>query len=212
MSRTIRQEVGLSEGRSGLLTVPSSAQGLVLFAHGSGSGRLSPRNTFVARGLEAGGFATFLFDMLTDEEARGRHNVFDIPLLAERVEAALDHVGMQKSLAHMPCGMFGASTGAAAALVVAARHPSDVAAVVSRGGRPDLAGDALHDVRAPTLLLVGGNDEVVIGLNRAAREQMPGLVELNIVPGAGHLFEEPGALEAVGRATLEWFRSHLRRQ
>jgi dienelactone hydrolase len=196
-----------------LVLVPE-AGGLVLFAHGSGSSRLSPRNTLVARQLEAHGFATLLIDLLTPEEdAEDRRTSalrFDIPLLAHRVEMVVDWIGAQPSLANLPLGLFGASTGAGAALQAAAARPGRVAAIVSRGGRPDLAGDALRDVDAPTLLLVGGDDQPVTDLNRQAVERMQSDVTLEIVPGAGHLFEQPGALEHVASRAADWFAGHLR--
>jgi dienelactone hydrolase len=196
-----------------LVCVPDAA-GLVLFAHGSGSSRLSPRNTAVARQLEAHGFATLLIDLLTpDEEIEDRRTSslrFDIPLLAHRVEMVVDWIGAQPSLADLPLGLFGASTGAGAALQAAAARPGRVGAIVSRGGRPDLAGDALRDVDAPTLLLVGGNDLPVIDLNRHAVARMQSEVTLEIVPEAGHLFDQPGALEHVATRAAEWFALHLR--
>lgn len=194
----------------GDLAVPERARGLVVFAHGSGSSRLSPRNVRVAADLRAGGrFGTLLFDLLTEREDERYERRFDIPLLAERLQAATDWVRGDPALSDLPVGYFGASTGAAAALVAAA-HRDDVAAIVSRGGRPDLAGDALVDVRAPTLLIVGGDDVAVIGMNRYAMAQMPGVVELAIVPGASHLFEEPGALDEVARLAAAWFERYLR--
>jgi len=193
----------------GDLAVPSPCQGLVIFAHGSGSSRLSPRNQMVAEYLQRGGLGTLLFDLLTEAETRSRANVFDIPLLAERLEAATDWVKTQPEITELPIGYFGASTGAGAALVAAAKGKQPIAAVVSRGGRPDLAGDALGKVTAPTLLIVGGDDEPVIGLNRMAMERMPGHKKLVIVPGATHLFEEPGTLEEVARLAEEWFLKYL---
>jgi putative phosphoribosyl transferase len=181
----------------------------VIFAHGSGSSRLSPRNQMVAEYLQRGGLGTLLFDLLTEVETRSRANVFDIPLLAERLEAATDWVKTQPEISELPIGYFGASTGAGAALVAAAEGTQPIAAVVSRGGRPDLAGDALDKVTAPTLLIVGGNDEAVIGLNRMALERLTGHTKLVIVPGATHLFEEPGTLEEVARLAEEWFVKYL---
>jgi putative phosphoribosyl transferase len=192
----------------GELATPPDAKGLVLFAHGSGSSRLSPRNTHVAEALQSRGFATLLFDLLTEAEAPDRRRVFDIPLLAARLGEALDWA--RAGAPSLPLGLFGASTGAAAALVAAASAP-DVAAVVSRGGRPDLAGDALERVGAPVLLIVGGADHAVLDLNRAALARLPGPKRLEIVPGATHLFEEPGALEAVIAHAGDWFEAHLRR-
>jgi dienelactone hydrolase len=192
---------------------PERASGLVVFAHGSGSSRTSPRNRMVAEALQAQGLATVLMDLLTpEEEDQDRSTArlrFDIPLLAGRLVAAVDHLTGDPSTAGLPIGSFGASTGAAAALVAAARRPNDVRAVVSRGGRPDLAGDDLPSVRAPTLLIVGGADEQVIELNRQALERLGGEVALVIVPGATHLFEEPGALEEVARVAGDWFTRHL---
>jgi putative phosphoribosyl transferase len=194
----------------GTLNRPAYAKGLIVFAHGSGSSRLSPRNRMVAGRLAERGFATLLFDLLTEGEARERTNVFDIDLLAGRVVDAVDWVRAQDVLGALPIGLFGASTGAAAALVAAARAPGDVAAVVSRGGRPDLADRALPRVRAPTLLIVGGADHGVIELNEQAYARLNCTAELRIVPGATHLFEEPGALDAVVDLAANWFGSHLR--
>ena len=193
----------------GLLSVPSGCKGLVVFAHGSGSSRLSPRNTHVARQLNDRGFATLLFDLLGDQEAADRRNVFDISLLGSRVLAALHWVKRREDLAMLPVGIFGASTGAAAALVAAAKAPDFVQAVVSRGGRPDLAGDALDKVEAPTLLVVGGRDHDVLDLNRAAQRRMHCPTRLIVVPGATHLFEEPGAMDQVVAAASDWFSEHL---
>jgi putative phosphoribosyl transferase len=193
----------------GDLTVPLAATGVVLFAHGSGSGRASPRNRLVARLLNEAGVATLLFDLLTEDEALDRDNVFDIPLLATRLVAAHRFVEQASETESLPVGYFGASTGAAAALVAAADPELEVAAVVSRGGRPDLATGKLGLVTAPTLLIVGGHDDVVIELNRRAAEQLRCEHELVIVPGATHLFEESGALEAVAEHASSWFRKHL---
>ena len=193
--------------------VPANARGLVVFAHGSGSSRFSSRNRAVAQSLEDRGFGTVLMDLLTREEEavdlRTRQHRFDIGLLARRVVAATDWIQEREGLGRLPVGYFGASTGAAAALIAAAERPAIARAVVSRGGRPDLAGPALQSVRAPTLLIVGGDDDVVIGLNEEAIAQMSADVELAIVPGATHLFEEPGALEEVSRLAGEWFARHL---
>jgi putative phosphoribosyl transferase len=198
---------------AGTLTLPTGARGVVVFAHGSGSGRFSPRNRAVAAVLVEAGLATLLMDLLTaDEEAedmRTGHLRFDIPLLAERVASAVDWLSSRPSIAALPVGCFGASTGAAAALVTATERPHRVRAVVSRGGRPDLAGDALRRVEAPTLLIVGGRDTVVIQLNRQAQALLRGESELVIVPGASHLFEEPGALEQVAALARDWFLRHL---
>jgi putative phosphoribosyl transferase len=195
----------------GHLTVPEAARGVVLFAHGSGSSRHSPRNRFVAGLLNDAGLATLLFDLLTADEERDRSNVFDVALLAGRLVDATDWVRRQPRLADLPIGYFGASTGAAAALVAAARPGADVAAVVSRGGRPDLAGPALPAVEIPTLLIVGGEDHVVLGLNRDARARLGGPSALTIIPGATHLFEEPGTLRAAADAARDWLLEHLAR-
>ncbi len=200
------REVVLGPHRlGGFLGVPEDARGLVIFAHGSGSSRFSPRNGFVARELRRAGLATLLFDLLTPEEAADRRKVFDIPLLAGRLLEAAAWARARPEVAELPLGLFGASTGAAAALVAAAEEPAMVAAVVSRGGRPDLAGPALSRVETPTLLIVGGADPLVIELNQLARRQMRCPVELRIVPGAGHLFEEPGTLERVVALARDWF-------
>lgn len=199
-------------GRSQLagdLVLPDAACGVVLFAHSSGSSRFSPRNRFVAEVLQSQRLATVLLDLLTADEADDRRRVFDIPLLAERLAQAIDWCRGEPRLSALPLGLFGASTGAAAALVAAAAQPQAVAAVVSRGGRPDLAGDALPRVRAPTLLIVGGDDDVVLQLNRAAQARLACEVQLQVVPGATHLFEEPGALEAVATLAADWFVGHL---
>ncbi len=210
------REVKLSVDRvalEGTLAVPAGAHGLVLFAHGSGSSRFSPRNRFVASALDGGGLATLLFDLLTaEEEARDAHTGalrFDIGLLAERLVAATDWVLANPEIQSLPLGYFGSSTGAAAALIAAVRRPAAVRAVVSRGGRPDLAGSELEFVRAPTLLIVGGNDGPVIGLNQQALRQLHCDADLRIVPGATHLFEEPGALEQVARLAGDWFSKQL---
>ena len=192
----------------GTLEITTSDAGLVLFAHGSGSSRHSPRNQFVARELRHAGFATLLFDLLTEEEADDRRNVFDIPFLAERLLAATRWATTDPRTASLPAGYFGASTGAAAALVAAAREP-DVRAVVSRGGRPDLAGALLERVTAPTLLIVGGEDSHVLELNRQALGMLRCTRELAVVPGATHLFEEPGTLEQAARHAARWFVHHL---
>jgi predicted phosphoribosyltransferase/pimeloyl-ACP methyl ester carboxylesterase len=197
-------------GLVGDLSVPASPQGLVLFAHGSGSSRLSPRNVAVAETLNAHGFATLLFDLLTPAEAQDRGNVFDMPLLAERVVAAARQVRGEPDVADLPLGLFGASTGAGAALLAAAALRDRVAAVVSRGGRPDLAGARLAEVRAPTLLIVGENDRQVLELNRQALAALTCEKLLRIVPEASHLFEEPGALETVTEMASAWFRRHLK--
>jgi putative phosphoribosyl transferase len=193
---------------AGTLALPEDARGVVLFAHGSGSSRFSPRNQFVAEHLRAEGLGTLLMDLLTVEEERADARTgalrFDIGLLTGRVVAALDWLAGQPETETLGVGCFGASTGAAAALVAAAERPDRVRAVVSRGGRPDLAGAALGSVRAPTLLIVGGADQPVIEMNRAALQRLAS-AELVIVPGAGHLFEEEGALEEVARLAAAWF-------
>jgi putative phosphoribosyl transferase len=195
-------------GLAGTLHVAADARALVVFAHGSGSSRLSPRNRAVADGLNARGFATLLFDLLTGDEEADRANVFDIPLLADRLGDAVRWLdGLP--VGGLPLGLFGASTGAAAALVAAANMPQRISALVSRGGRPDLAGDALDAVRAPTLLIVGGADHGVIELNQQALARLPGPKALEIVPGATHLFPELGALEAVIDLAARWFERHL---
>lgn len=195
----------------GALDIPDRPIGLILFAHGSGSSRFSRRNAFVAGELSEKGFATLLMDLLTEEEARDRRNVFDIPLLAARVVEAIDWAATELFLHRLPIGLFGASTGAAAALVAAAQRPELVKAVVSRGGRPDLAGEALSQVRAPTLLIVGSLDFEVLQLNRQALRHLAAEARLDIVPGATHLFEEPGTLELVVESAADWFTSSLSR-
>ena len=198
------------------LRVPQRAAGVVIFAHGSGSGRFSPRNRAVAGVLQAGGFATLLADLLTREEEAvdqyTRQHRFDIPLLGRRVVDAVDWAQAQPELRSLPVATFGASTGAAAALIAAAERPQSVRAVISRGGRPDLADEALERVQAPTLLIVGGDDDVVIGLNQEAARRMLAPVELEIVPGATHLFEEPGTLEKVAALATNWCTKYLKRQ
>ena len=198
---------------SGDLSSPERAPAVVLFAHGSGSSRFSPRNQFVARALEERGLATLLVDLLTrDEEARDRQTAelrFDIGLLAGRLVRIIDWLAEQPATASLPVGLFGASTGGGAALVAAAVRPHRVGAVVSRGGRPDLAGSSLPRVEAPTLLIVGGDDEPVIALNQTAMRHMRAPVKLEIIPGATHLFEEPGTLEQVASHAAEWFAGHV---
>jgi dienelactone hydrolase len=191
------------------LELPVSPIGLVVFAHGSGSGRGSPRNQRVAAALRARGLGTLLFDLLLPEEAADRRKVFDIPLLASRLEDAVRWVGEDERIATLPLGFFGASTGAAAAFAAASRPYVGVRAVVSRGGRPDLAASELALVDAPSLLIVGGADEEVLALNRAAMASMKAPVQLAVVPGAGHLFEEPGTLDEVTRLAGDWFVRHL---
>jgi putative phosphoribosyl transferase len=207
----------------GRLTVPAGARGVVVFAHGSGSGRSSPRNMFVASALHVAGLGSLLFDLLTPDEEADRANVFDIGLLAGRLSAATSWLRGQPGLERVPVGYFGASTGAAAALRAAAesavtnpaarpgpaRYHGEIAAVVSRGGRPDLAGASLGAVASPTLLLVGGLDDRVLELNEAARAQLRGQSRLVVIPGAGHLFAEPGTLEQVASLARDWFAYYL---
>jgi putative phosphoribosyl transferase len=199
---------GATVSLPGRLVLPEGAAGLVLFAHGSGSSRSSPRNTFVASVLHEAWIGTLLFDLLTPQEATDRANVFDIRLLADRLHAAIRFIGSHEQTRGLPLGLFGASTGAAAALVAAAEE-STVRTVVSRGGRPDLAGAALRRVHAPTLLIVGSEDVDVLQLNEQAREALGGEKQLAIIPGASHLFEEPGTLEEVARLAAEWCARHL---
>ncbi|PYI59150.1 MAG: hydrolase [Verrucomicrobia bacterium] len=201
---------------SGNLTIPENAAALVLFAHGSGSSRHSPRNQFVARTLNRSGLGTLLFDLLTPEEEAldlyTREHRFNIGLLAERLVQATNWATQQEQTRDLRIGYFGSSTGGAAALVAAAQLSQGIGAVVSRGGRPDLAGDALPKVHAPTLLIVGGNDDIVIELNEMARDQMRCEAKLVIVPGATHLFEEQGALEQVAKFASDWFVLYLTRK
>jgi dienelactone hydrolase len=200
----------------GDLVIPDHAPGVVLFAHGSGSGRHSPRNRSVARTLHEAGLITLLIDLLTAEEEEidlvTRELRFDIPFLAGRLTGAIDWLGEQEATRRLPVGLFGASTGAAAALITAANRSDRVRAVVSRGGRPDLAAYALPRVTAPTLLIVGEHDDVVIDLNRQALDHLCGEKRLEIVPGAAHLFEEPGALEQVSALARDWFATGFERQ
>jgi putative phosphoribosyl transferase len=197
----------------GMLEIPDAAQGMVLFAHGSGSSRHSPRNNYVARVLRESGIGTLLMDLLTQEEDMIYDTRFDIPLLTRRLMVATRWVMTEKSAEGLPIGYFGASTGAAAALQAAAELGSEIGAVVSRGGRPDLAGvPALSEVACPTLLLVGGSDEVVIKLNQDAYSHMTCPRELIVVPFATHLFEEPGTLEEVAKQAALWFKQYLRRE
>jgi putative phosphoribosyl transferase len=217
VSEAVEREVRLRAGTTELvgdLVVPAGAAGVVLFAHGSGSSRHSPRNRLVAGALRRVGLATLLLDLLTPaEEERDRVTAelrFDVALLAERLIAAADLLLAEPATAGLPLGLFGASTGAGAALIAAAERPETVAAVVSRGGRPDLAGDHLGRVRAPTLLIVGGQDQLVLELNRQAQARLAAPSRLEVVPGATHLFEEPGALEQVARLAAAWFTEHLR--
>ncbi len=197
------------EGLAGTLHIPAGAHAVVAFVHGSGSSRFSPRNRAVAEALNGRGFATLLFDLLTEDEEADRANVFNVPLLAGRLTDAMRWLDGDDWAGTVPLGLFGASTGAAAALVAAADAGPRVSAVVSRGGRPDLAGKALTRVRAPTLLIVGGADTVVIELNEQALAQLPEPKALEIVPGASHLFPEPGALDAVIEHAARWFTRYL---
>ena len=212
MKMTVKKDVSIDPlGLSGHYVRPDNAVGLVLFAHGSGSSRLSPRNNYVADALNQAGLATLLFDLLTEEESANRDNVFDIPLLSGRLEMATDWIKRQEDLKGLPLGYFGASTGAAAALVAAANDENGlVYAVVSRGGRPDMAIPVIDKVKAPTLLIVGGNDFGVIELNEEAYAAMHCEKELQIVPGATHLFEETGTLDQVINLTANWFLSHMK--
>ena len=212
MSRVNEQSVDLAlDGQihQGILGVPETPIGLVVFAHGSGSSRLSPRNHQVARTLQASRIATLMFDLLTEGEDRTYANRFDIELLGRRLVQACQWAAAQPRLAPLPLGLFGASTGAAAALQAAAAAPETIRAVVSRGGRPDLAGAALPRVESPTLLIVGGDDTMVIQLNRQAQALMHARCELQIVPGASHLFEEPGTLEQAAELAANWFSECL---
>jgi len=215
VSSESEREVQIETGEGptfGNLAVPDGAKGIVLFAHGSGSGRHSPRNNFVADVLQEAGLATLLMDLLTEQEDRvdvfTRQYRFDIDLLGRRLEIATEWLHDDEEVGELPVGYFGSSTGAAAAIVGAAGR-DDVKAIISRGGRPDLAGDALGKCTAPILLIVGGNDTQVIELNRRAMAQMNAPHELQIVPGAGHLFEEPGKLDEVARLAADWFTRHL---
>jgi putative phosphoribosyl transferase len=212
-------EVQIQAGRailSGILHLPKRAGGLVLFVHGSGSSRHSPRNQFVARILNDAGLATLLFDLLTHEEeaidTQTGEFRFNILLLAERLVHATKWMKQQPQTCDLRIGYFGSSTGGSAALVAAVDVPQDVGAVVSRGGRPDLASEALQKVQAPTLLIVGGNDDIVIELNQQARDRMHCEVKLELIPGATHLFEEPGTLEKVAQLASDWFSLHLTRK
>jgi dienelactone hydrolase len=211
--RTSERQVQIPAGRlllPGELTLPEEAIGLVAFAHGSGSSRFSPRNQAVARSLHQAGLATLLFDLLTEEESQTRANVFDLPLLAERLLAATDWLRQQPDTAELRLGYFGASTGAGAALIAAAKVGKRISAVVSRGGRPDLAREWLPQVHAPTLLIVGGLDTAVLGLNQMALDLLRCPKRLVVVPGATHLFEEEGAMERVSHLAGDWFSHHLR--
>ena len=214
--QTVKEELEIPFGSltlRGDLLVPEEPTGLVVFAHGSGSGRLSPRNRFVAEVVRRKNIGTLLFDLLTEEEEavdiHTRHLRFDIDLLAQRLIAVTRWIAEQQDTESLPIGFFGASTGAGAALVAAAEFGSTVKAVVSRGGRPDLAGDALERVESPVLLIIGGNDEPVIALNEEAYKRLRGTSEIKIVPGASHLFEEPGTLETAAQLATDWFERYL---
>jgi putative phosphoribosyl transferase len=209
MSQDLRELQIPPRGLQAVLGVPDLARGLVVFAHGSGSGRLSPRNRRVAGALQRARFATLLLDLLAAEEEGDRAKVFDIPLLAARLGETIHWARTEPAVAALPIGCFGASTGAGAALLAAAEFGADVAAVVSRGGRPDLAGPALEAVTAPTLLIVGSLDTPVVALNRQALERLRCEKAMSVVPGAGHLFEEPGTLDAVVALATAWFERHL---
>ncbi|HEV8291391.1 MAG TPA: alpha/beta fold hydrolase [Tepidisphaeraceae bacterium] len=214
--RQPQRSVQITAGRvllEGNLTIPQGARGVVLFAHGSGSSRFSRRNVYVARVLSDSGLGTLLIDLLTKQEELADQLTaqyrFDVPMLAGRLASAIDWLEHERDSHDLAMGLFGASTGAGAALIAAAERPERVGAVVSRGGRPDLAADALPRVTAPTLLIVGGEDDVVIDLNKEAMAQMKSEVRLEIVPGATHLFEEPGALEMVAEMARDWFLAKL---
>jgi dienelactone hydrolase len=207
----VREVLIEPEGLVGLLGVPERASGIVIFAHGSGSGRLSPRNNMVAAALRRAGFATLLLDLLTPQEEDDRANVFDIDLLSARLTVATRWLGQRRDTAGLHPGYFGASTGAAAALAAAGRPKSNIGAIVSRGGRPDLALDVLPLVRAPTLLLVGSLDGPVIAMNRRAYNALQTERRLIIIEGAGHLFEEPGTMDQVIGHAIAWFRQYLSR-
>ncbi|MGQ0665769.1 MAG: dienelactone hydrolase family protein [Nitrospiraceae bacterium] len=214
MTARSEQAVRIARGKlnlEGLLGVPAGSPGVVVFAHGSGSGRFSPRNNFVARHLQQNGLATLLLDLLTEEEANDRRKVFDIDLLADRLLLTKTWLESDPRTSKLGIGYFGASTGAGAALQAAAREPSNVNAVVSRGGRPDLAEPYLPSVTAPTLLIVGGWDEPVIEMNQSAYDLLTCEKKLIIVPGATHLFEEPGTLEQVAEQAGRWFQRYVRR-
>lgn len=212
LDEAVEIPIGTRRSLPGHCRVPRGSCGLVVFVHGSGSSRHSPRNKFVADYLNARGLGTLLFDLLTDEEAERRQNVFDIDLLADRVAGTRTWLANHLRLQHLQVGLFGASTGAAAALVSAALQPQGVSAIVSRGGRVDLAGRWLPKVTAPTLFIVGGLDEAVLEWNEQSARLLRGEHRVEIVPGASHLFEEAGALETVAQLAAEWFGDHLRRK
>jgi putative phosphoribosyl transferase len=206
------QDVEIRDGRhklNGTLAIPAGARGLVVFSHGSGSSRFSPRNRFVAEALQQADLATLLIDLLEEQEEQDRRNVFDIDLLSSRLQGVADWLSREPNTAGLRVGYFGASTGAASALVAAAKQPARIAAVVSRGGRPDLAREYFPRVKAPTLLIVGGDDDVVVQLNEDALSQLTCTKEMVVISGASHLFPEPGALEEVARLATDWFVRHL---
>jgi putative phosphoribosyl transferase len=212
VTKTREKEVLIPAGNiklTGIFGLPPKPTGVVAFAHGSGSGRLSPRNAFVARVLQEAGLATLLFDLLDESEELDRRKVFDIALLADRLLAGVIWLQNERGTQGLKLGYFGASTGAAAALEAAAKEPKGVAAIVSRGGRPDLAMNYLDKVKAPTLLIVGGNDRPVIAMNREAFENLKCKKDIIVIPGATHLFEEPGALDEVARLAADWFIKHM---
>jgi putative phosphoribosyl transferase len=212
VTKTREKEVLIPSGNmklAGIFSLPPKPAGVVAFAHGSGSGRLSPRNAFVARVLQEAGLATLLFDLLDESEELDRKKVFDIGLLADRLLSGVTWLQNERGTHGLKLGYFGASTGAAAALEAAAKEPKSVAAIVSRGGRPDLAMNYLDKVNAPTLLIVGGNDRPVIAMNRAAFENLKCKKDIVVIPGATHLFEEPGALDEVARLAAAWFLKHM---
>ncbi len=212
VTKTREKEVLIPAGNmklAGIFGLPPKPAGVVAFAHGSGSGRLSPRNAFVARVLQEAGLATLLFDLLDESEELDRRKVFDIGLLADRLLAGVIWLQNERGTQGLKLGYFGASTGAAAALEAAAKEPKGVAAIVSRGGRPDLAMNYLDKVKAPTLLIVGGNDRPVIAMNREAFENLKCKKDIVVIPGATHLFEEPGALDEVARLAAAWFLKHM---
>ncbi len=211
LSTDVREVVIVCGNRRvrGNLTIPDKPRGVVGFAHGSGSGRFSPRNQHVAEILQSRGLATLLMDLLEEDEAENRDCVFEIPRLVDRLEAAGDWLSRENDLQGLPLGYFGASTGAAAALAAAARRPQQVRAVVSRGGRPDLVWDLLPRITVPTLLIVGGADDLVLELNRDSFDRLHGPRELVVIPNATHLFPEPGALDQVARLAGNWFLTHF---
>jgi putative phosphoribosyl transferase len=212
VTKTREKEVLIPAGSmklAGIFSIPPKPAGVVAFAHGSGSGRLSPRNAFVAQVLQEAGLATLLFDLLDESEELDRRKVFDIGLLADRLLAGVVWLQNERGTHGLKLGYFGASTGAAAALEAAAKEPKGVAAIVSRGGRPDLAMNYLDKVKAPTLLIVGGNDRPVIAMNREAFENLKCKKDIVVIPGATHLFEEPGALDEVAKLAAAWFLKHM---